>query len=235
MPGSSWHDAFTMLLYLAFVIPPLLIGLWAQHWVKSSFAKWSQVPAGAVTGADVARRILSANGLSAIPVSVTPGELSDHYDPRDKSVHLSQAVAQSNSVASIAVAAHEVGHAIQHARGNAFFQVRSALAGPVQIASQLWYLPLLGGIFLQQLGLIKIAIALYALVVLFHIVTLPVELDASRRAMGQLEQLGVTQDGTIHAGARNVLTAAAMTYVAGALAALSQLAYFIFAFLGQRN
>ena len=224
-----------MVIYLAFIIPPLLIGLWAQHWVKSSFAKWSEVPAGAVSGADVARRILAANGLSSIPVSVTPGELSDHYDPRDKSVHLSQAVAQSNSVASIAVAAHEVGHAIQHAKGNAFFQVRTALAGPVQIASQFWYLPLLGGIFLQQLGLIKIAIALYALVVLFHIVTLPVEFDASRRAMGQLDQLGITSDGNVHTGARNVLTAAAMTYVAGALAALSQLAYFVFAFLGQRN
>jgi Zn-dependent membrane protease YugP len=224
-----------MAVYLLFIIPPLLLGLWAQHWVKSSFAKWSQVSAGAVSGADVASRILAANGLQSIPVSVTPGELSDHYDPRDKSVHLSQAVAQSNSVASIAVAAHEVGHAIQHAKGSAFFQVRTALAGPVQIASQLWYLPLVAGIFLRQLGLIEIAILLYALVVLFHLVTLPVEFDASRRAMGQLEKLGITSDGTVHTGARNVLSAAAMTYVAGALASLSQLAYFVFAFLGQRN
>jgi Zn-dependent membrane protease YugP len=224
-----------MLLYLAFVIPPLLIGLWAQHWVKSSFAKWSEVPAGAVSGAEVARRILAANGLQSIPVSVTPGELSDHYDPRDKSVHLSQAVAQSNSVASIAVAAHEVGHAIQHAKGNAFFKLRTVLAQPVQIASQFWIFLLFGGIILRQLGLIELGIALYAIVVVFHIVTLPVELDASRRAMGQLEVLGITADGTVHTGARTVLTAAAMTYVAGALAALSQLAYFIYAFLGQRN
>ena len=97
------------------------------------------------------------------------------------------------------MAAHEVGHAIQHAKGSAFFKVRTALAGPVQIASQLWYLPLLAGIFLRQLGLIELAIALFALVVLFHLVTLPVEFDASRRAMGQLEKLGITFDGTVHA------------------------------------
>ena len=221
--------------WLIFVIPPLLLGLWAQHWVKSSFAKWSQVPAGNVSGAEVARRILANNGLSDIPVSVTPGELSDHYDPRDRSVHLSQAVAQSNSVASVAVAAHEVGHAIQHAKSNAFFQFRTVLARPVGIASQLWYLPLLAGIFLQQLNLIGLALILYALVVLFHVVTLPVELDASRRAMSQLDELGITADGTIHAGARNVLSAAAMTYVAAALASLAQLAYFALAFLGNRN
>ena len=224
-----------MLVYLAFTIPPLLLGLAAQAWVKNSFAKWSQVSAGAVSGADVARRILAANGLTSIPVSVTPGELSDHYDPRDRSVHLSQAVAQSSSVASIAVAAHEVGHAIQHAKGSAFFKLRTVLAQPVQIASQFWIFLLFGGIILRQLGLIELGIALYAIVVVFHVVTLPVELDASRRAMGQLEVLGITADGTVHAGARTVLTAAAMTYVAGALAAISQLLYFVYAFLGQRN
>jgi Zn-dependent membrane protease YugP len=224
-----------MLVYLAFTIPPLLLGLAAQAWVKNSFAKWSQVSAGAVSGADVARRILAANGLQSIPVSVTPGELSDHYDPRDRSVHLSQAVAQSSSVASIAVAAHEVGHAIQHAKGSAFFKLRTVLAQPVQIASQFWIFLLFGGIILRQLGLIELGIALYAVVVVFHVVTLPVELDASRRAMGQLEALGITSNGTIRAGSRNVLTAAAMTYVAGALAAISQLMYFLYAFLGQRN
>ncbi len=224
-----------MAVYLLFIIPPLLLGLWAQHWVKSSFAKWSEVSAGAVSGADVASRILAANGLQSIPVSVTPGELSDHYDPRDKSVHLSQAVAQSSSVASIAVAAHEVGHAIQHAKGNAFFKFRTVLAAPVQIASQYWIFLLIGGMLLGQLNLIGLGIAVYALVVLFALVTLPVEFDASRRAMGQLEALGITSNATVHTGARNVLTAAAMTYVAGALAAVSQLLYFLYIFMGQRN
>ena len=224
-----------MAVYLLFVIPPLLLGLWAQHWVKSSFAKWSQVSAGAVSGADVARRILAANGLQSIPVSVTPGELSDHYDPRDKSVHLSQAVAQSNSVASIAVAAHEVGHAIQHAKGSAFFQVRTALAGPGPDREPALDPPAGRRHLPAAARADRARILLYALVVLFHLVTLPVEFDASRRAMGQLEKLGITSDGTVHAGARNVLSAAAMTYVAGALASLSQLAYFVFTFLGQRN
>jgi uncharacterized protein len=224
-----------MLLYLAFAIPPLILGLAAQAWVKNSFAKWSEVPAGRLAGADVARRILEANGLGSIPVSVTPGELSDHYDPRDRSVHLSQAVAQSSSVASIAVAAHEVGHAIQHARGNAFFKLRTALAGPVQFASQAWIFLLFGGLIFGALGLVKLGIALYAIVVLFAIVTLPVEFDASRRAMGSLEALGITSDGTVRKGARTVLTAAAMTYIAGALAAISQLAYFLYVFAGQRD
>ena len=224
-----------MLIYLAFTIPPLLLGLAAQRWVKNSFARWSEVSAGAVTGADVARQILAANGLQSIPVSVTPGELSDHYDPRDRSVHLSQAVAQSSSVASIAVAAHEVGHAIQHAKGSAFFKFRTVLAAPVQLASQYWIFLLFGGMLLGQLNLVGLGIALYAVVVLFHVVTLPVEFDASRRAMGQLETLGITANGTVHTGARNVLTAASMTYVAGALAAISQLMYFLYAFLGQRS
>jgi Zn-dependent membrane protease YugP len=223
-----------MLLYLAFTIPPLLLGLAAQAWVKRSFARWSEVSAGAVSGAEVAQRILAANGLS-IPVSVTPGELSDHYDPGDRSIHLSEAVARSSSVASIAVAAHEVGHAIQHAKGSAFFKLRTLIARPVQIASQLWIFLLFGGLILQQLGLVQLGIALYALVVLFHIVTLPVEFDASRRAMGQLEVLGITADGTVRTGARNVLTAAAMTYVAGALAAISQLLYFLYIFMGNRD
>jgi Zn-dependent membrane protease YugP len=245
MPASSWHDA-VMPAWLLFFIVPLVFGLWAQHWVKSSFAKWSQVPANSGTGADVAARILAANGLSAgvgsagggrsvVSISITPGQLSDHYDPRDRSLHLSQDVGQATSVASVAVAAHEVGHALQHAKGSAFFSFRSVLARPVAIASQLWYLPLLGGIFLRQTNWIAFALILYALVVLFHVVTLPVELDASRRALKQLDSLGITSDPQVKAGARNVLSAAAMTYVAAALASLAQLAYFALAFLGNRN
>jgi Zn-dependent membrane protease YugP len=235
-----------MAYWLIFFIPPLLLGLWAQHWVKSAFAKWSQVPAHSGTGADVAARILAANGLSAgvgsaaggrgvVSIAITPGTLSDHYDPRDRSLHLSQDVGQATSVAAVAVAAHEVGHALQHAKGSAFFQFRSALAPAVGLASQLWYLPLLAGIFLQQMSWIGVALILYAVVVLFHLVTLPVELDASRRALVQLDNLGITADPQVKSGARRVLSAAAMTYVAAALASLAQLAYFALAFLGNRN
>jgi hypothetical protein len=184
------------------------------------------VPAGNVTGAEVARRILANNGLSDVPVSVTPGELSDHYDPRDRSVHLSQAVAQSNSVSSVAVAAHEVGHAIQHAKAYGPFRLRSAMWPAVAFASNAWLILLLIGAFSQLFGLVTFAVILYAVVVLFQLVTLPVEFDASRRAMAQISDLGLVSTGESQ-GARKVLTAAAMTYVAGALAALSQLAYWL--------
>jgi Zn-dependent membrane protease YugP len=219
-------------LYLVFFIPPLLLGLAAQWWVKSSFAKWSAVEAGRHTGADVARIILNANGLDSIPISVTPGELSDHYDPRDRSIHLSEAVARSASVSATSVAAHECGHAIQHARANVFFQVRSALARPVGFASGLFMPLLLIGFVANALGLVLAAIALYSVAVLFHIVTLPVELDASRRARRQLADLGFFENPVVAKGSRQVLTAAAMTYIAGALAAIAQLIYFILAFAG---
>ena len=223
--------------WLLFFIVPLVFGLWAQHWVKSSFAKWSQVPANSGSGADVAARILAANGLTAgvgsagggrgvVSISITPGQLSDHYDPRDRSLHLSQDVGQATSVASVAVAAHEVGHAIQHAKSYAFFKFRSTLFPAVQFASNIWMLFLLGGIFLQITGFIVLAIALYAVAVLFTLVTLPVEFDASSRAKRQLTDLGLVASNEA-AGVQSTLKAAAWTYVAGALAAVAQLLYFL--------
>jgi Zn-dependent membrane protease YugP len=219
-------------LYLALTIPFMILGFVAQSWVKKSFATWSQVDSGGPNGADVARRILDANGLAGMPISVTPGELSDHYDPRDRSIHLSQAVAGSSSVASVAVAAHECGHAIQHAKGMASFKLRGALAGPVGFASQGWMFVLFGGVLLHSIGMIQVAIALYALVVLFYLVTLPVEFDASRRAMGQLQVVGLSSNPQVVSGARRVLSAAAMTYVVAALAAIAQLVYFVATYLG---
>jgi len=169
--------------WIVFFIIPMVLGFWAQHRVKSTFAKNLQVHvANGMTGAQVARRVLDANGLDEVPVEETPGSLSDHYDPRSRSVHLSPEVFQGVSVASTAVAAHEVGHAIQHAKSYAFFKVRSSLFPAVQFASNIWMLFLLGGIFLQIAGFIVLAIALYAVAVLFQLVTLPVEFDASKRA-----------------------------------------------------
>ena len=221
-------------LYLLLTLPFMALGLLAQRWVKRSFARWSQVDAGGPTGEQVARQILAANGLGSMAVEVTPGELSDHYDPRTRVIRLSAAVASSRSVASVAVAAHECGHAIQHARGMAAFRFRGVLAGPVGLASNYWMILLMAGFFLHSLGMIKLAIGLYAVAVLFHIVTLPVEFDASRRAMGQLRTLGLAGGSTVLAGSRNVLTAAAMTYVVGALAAIAQLLYFALQFLDER-
>jgi uncharacterized protein len=223
-------------LYFLFLIPPLILGFVVQGWLKRTVATNMQVEvASGLTGADVARQILDRNGLQDVPVEASPGgPLSDHYDPRKRSVHLSEPVYGGRAVASTAIAAHEVGHAIQHAKAYAPFRVRSALWPAVAFASNAWIFLLMIGIFAQAFGLITLAIILYAVVVLFQLVTLPVEFDASRRALVQVRELGLVGQGE-SVGARKVLTAAAMTYVAGALAALSQLAYYALVFLGNRN
>ncbi len=212
---------------IVFFVIPMVLGFWAQHRVKSTFAKNLQVPvANGMTGAQVARRILDANGLDEVPVEETPGTLSDHYDPRSRSVHLSSNVFREASIASTSVGAHEVGHAIQHAKSYAFFRFRSAMFPAVQFASNIWMLFLLGGIFLNILGFIYLAIALYAIAVLFQFVTLPVEFDASRRAKQQLHDLGLVASNEA-GGVQATLNAAAWTYVAAALAAVAQLLYFL--------
>jgi Zn-dependent membrane protease YugP len=217
---------------IAFIVP-MVLGFWAQHRVKSTFARNLEVPvANGMTGAQVARRILDANGLNDVPVEETPGSLSDHYDPRSRSVHLSEPVYRGVSVASTAVGAHEVGHAIQHAQAYAFFRFRSAMFPAVQFASNIWVLFLLGGIFLAITGFIVVAILLYSVAVLFQFVTLPVEFDASRRAKQQLHDLGLVASNEA-AGVKSTLTAAAWTYVAAALAAVAVLLYYL-SLLGNR-
>ena len=215
-----------MTFLIAFIVP-MVIGFWAQHRVKSTFARNLQVPAShGMTGAEVARRVLDANGLTDVPVEETPGQLSDHYDPKNRSVHLSPDVYQGRSISSSAVGAHEVGHAIQHAKSYAFFKFRSALFPAVAFASQIWVLFLIGGIFLQLTGFIVVAVALYSIAVLFQIVTLPVEFDASKRAKAQLRDLGLVGSNEAQ-GVNSVLKAAAWTYVAGALAAVAILLYYL--------
>ena len=223
-------------LYFAFLIPPLIIGFAVQHWLKKTVATNMQLDVmSGLTGAEIARQILDRNGLQGVPVEPSPGgPLSDHYDPRKKSVHLSEPVYGGRAVASTAIAAHEVGHAIQHARAYAPFRVRSAMWPAVAFASNAWIFLLLIGAFAQLFGLVTFAIILYGVVVLFQLVTLPVEFDASRRAMSQLSDMGLVTTGESQ-GARKVLTAAAMTYVAAALAALTQLAYYALVFLGNRD
>lgn len=213
--------------FLLLFIVPMGIGLWAQHRVKSTFARNLEVPVShGLSGAEVARRVLDANGLHEVPIEETPGSLSDHYDPRNRSVHLSPDVFNGRSVSSTAVGAHEVGHAIQHAQAYAFFRVRSAMFPAVAFASQIWLIFLIGGIFLNILGFIYVAIALYSIAVLFQIVTLPVEFDASKRANQQLRDLGLVAANEA-TGVKSVLKAAAWTYVAGALAAVAVLLYYL--------
>ena len=215
-------------IYFVFLIPPLIIGFAIQSRLKKTVGAQMQVQvANGMSGEDVARMILDHNGLSHVPVNQAPGgPLSDHYDPRQRTVNLSQGVYDGHAVASVAIAAHEVGHAIQHQKAYAPFRLRSAMFPAVAFASRAWIFLLLIGIFAQIAGLAQLAIVLFAVVVLFQLVTLPVEYDASRRAKQQLHALGLVTPGE-EQGAAQVLSAAALTYVAGALAAISQLAYLL--------
>jgi len=223
-------------IYFVFLIPPMIIGFVIQHRLKKTVATQMQVQvANGMTGEQVARMILDHKGLSGVPVNQAPGgPLSDHYDPRQRTVNLSPGVYDGNAVASVAIAAHEVGHAIQHEKAYGPFRLRSTMFPAVAFASQSWMILLMIGIFAQIAGLAQLAIILFAVVVLFQLVTLPVEFDASRRAKVQLHSLGLVSSGE-EQGVSKVLSAAAMTYVAAALAALSQLAYFAMMFLGNRD
>ncbi len=220
-------------VYFLFFIPPLILGFAVQGWLKKTVGQQMAVPVlNGLSGAEAAREILDRNGLHAVPIErAAGGPLSDNYDPRKRTLFLSQPVYDGRSVASTAIAAHEVGHAIQHAKAYKPMEVRSALFPVVSFASNTWFILLIFGAFTQATGLVLIAVVLYGAVVLFQVVTLPVEFDASRRALRQITDLGLVTTGEHH-GAKRVLTAAAMTYVAGALAALSQLAYFVLVYFG---
>ncbi len=227
--------------WLFFMIVPLAFGMWAQWRVTSSFRTWSEVSSSSgMTGADVARRILDQNGLHDVQIVPISGELSDHYDPKTRTVALSEPVFGARSIAALGVAAHEVGHAIQHQQRYAPMSMRSALFPAAALGSNLWQILLMVGIVLMfvtpQLGMwaIAIGICFYAFAVLFHVVTLPVEFDASRRAKVQLQQLGIVSSNETQ-GVSRVLGAAAMTYVAGALAAIMQLIYWVMVLANNRG
>jgi Zn-dependent membrane protease YugP len=222
-------------LYFAFLIPPMIAGFVIQSRLKRAVAAQMQVPvANGLSGEQVARTILDHNGLSGVPVNPLQGApLSDHYDPRQRTVNLSQGVFDGNTVASSAIAAHEVGHAIQHQKAYAPFRVRSTMFPAVAFASKSWVILLMIGLFAHIAGLAQLAVVLFAVVVLFQLVTLPVEFDASRRAKQQIHALGLATSGE-EQGVSSVLSAAALTYVAAALAALSQLAYYAL-LVGNRN
>jgi uncharacterized protein len=223
-------------LFIVFMVPPLLLGLGIQWYLKRTFARYSEIQIGSgLAGAQVARQILDQNGLTEVPVEVAPGgPLSDHYDPRKKALFLSEPVYNPPSVAAAAVSAHETGHALQDSKGYLPLRIRSAMYPAVAFASTAWIWLLIIGAVLNALNLVALALLLYAVAVLFHIVTLPVEFNASRRASTQLRELGIVGAGE-QEGVNKVLNAAALTYVAGALAALSLLLYYALIFFGNRN
>lgn len=223
----------TYLIYLAIII---LIPIWAQFKVKSTYSKYSKVAAAnGMSGAEVARRILDANGLTNVAVVETRGVLSDHYNPLTKTVHLSSANYHHHSIAGVAVAAHEVGHAIQDQQGYAALRFRHALVPVANISSNMAWVFILIGIFFSALSnLLLVGIVLMAVGVLFQIVTLPVEFNASSRAMDQVVSLGIISNNE-ERDARKVLNAAAMTYVAAAAVAVLELLRMIFIFVGMNN
>ena len=213
-------------LILVTTAVPILFGLWAQLRVKRTFAKYSQVaPRNGMSGAQAAAAVLRASGLPNLQIRPVDGHLTDHYDPRNRTLNLSADVGQASSLAALGVAAHEAGHAIQDARRYAPMRVRQTLVPAATIGQSLWFIPVLLGLMLSISGLITIGLVLMAAIVLFQLVTLPVEFDASRRALVALQDGGLLQADEVP-GARAVLNAAALTYVAGFVAALGQLVYF---------
>ena len=205
------------------LVPGMLLMFWAQIQIKSTYGRYSQVASSlGVTGAQAARQILDNNGLHDIAVEAVPGELSDHYDPSAKAVRLSEGNFYSNSVAAVAVAAHECGHALQDAKGYWPMNVRAALVPAANIGSSVGPMLVMAGIFFSSFSfLANIGILLFAAAFLFHVVTLPVEFDASSRALKIVD--GEMLQGEENQGARRVLTAAAWTYVATTLYSLLQL------------
>ena len=215
-----------MTLFLATAILPLLFGLWAQMKVKRTFARYSRVqPRNGMSGAEAAAAVLRASGVPGLQIRPVAGRLTDHYDPRSKTLNLSPDVGQASSLAALGVAAHEAGHAIQDARGYRPMRIRQTLVPAATVGQSLWFLPVVVGLFIGATGLVTVGLVLFAAVVLFQLVTLPVEFDASRRALVALQDQGLLAADEVP-GARKVLNAAALTYVAGFVAALGQLIYF---------
>jgi Zn-dependent membrane protease YugP len=217
MPFSFWDP--TMVL----IIPAVILAFWAQMRVKSTYNKYTKISSvQGMSGAKVAQAILNQNGIHDVQVNEVQGTLSDHYDPRTKVVNLSSENYRGNSLAALAVAAHEVGHAIQHAKGYVPLQIRHQVL-PVTSFSSMAAFPLfILGMFMNTPFLMDIGIVLFAAVVLFHMVTLPVEFNASSRALAQLSSNGMLVQQELQ-GAKKVLNAAALTYVAASAMALLQL------------
>lgn len=222
-------------LYLLFSLPALLLGFWAQIKVQSSIKKYSQVPnMSGMRGADVARRILDYYGLREVRIEQSHGFLSDHYDPMSRTLRLSAEVGGGNSVAAAGIAAHEAGHAIQHAQGYLPLQIRSAIVPVVQIGSWLGPIIFLAGLLFLGTTVAWVGLGLFAAMAAFTIVTLPVELDASRRAKAILADSGMVYATNMN-GVNSVLNAAALTYVAAAVQAVSTLMYYAFLLMGRRD
>jgi Zn-dependent membrane protease YugP len=227
-------------IYLLFALPALALGMWAQFRVKSNFNKYAKIRTERnITGAQVARQLLDAYGLFDVAVERVSGNLTDHYDPRSKTLRLSDATYASPSVAAAGIAAHEMGHALQDAKNYAPLGLRSAMVPSVRIGSMLGPILFMAGYFLSSLSSLGLTVAwagviLFGASAVFALVTLPVEFDASNRAKALLVKENILGQNEM-VGVNKVLNAAALTYVAAAIQALSTLAYYAFLLMGRRD
>lgn len=226
--GYGFDPTFIILL------PAIILAAYAQSKVNSTFNKYLRVrSSNGYTGYEVARRLLDYHGLNDVPIELIPGRLSDHYDPRKRVLRLSRDVYESSSIASVGVAAHECGHAIQHQEGYAPLVVRNTIAPVAAFGSRAAWFFIIGGFIFSQMNLIDIGILLFAAAVVFQVITLPVEFNASSRAIALLESNGLVPQNELRP-AREVLSAAALTYIAAALSAVLQLAR-LFLIRGRRD
>ena len=215
-------------MYFLFVLPALLLGLWAQAKVRSAYGQYMQVATErGLTGLEAAGHLLRANGLGHVGIEGTPGELTDHYDPRDKKLHLSRDVAYGRSLAGLSIVAHEVGHAVQDATNYGPLKLRMGIVPMVQVGSALGPILFMAGFFFQSTGLATVGLLLFSASAVFAVVTLPVERNASARALQMLRTNGLIVQGQEEAGVRKVLDAAALTYVAALVQVVATLLYYV--------
>lgn len=215
-------------MYLFFIAPAFVFSLWASWRTRSNFKTYSKVPVSSgLSGAEAAKRLLEGAGIRDVTVGRSRGLLSDHYNPVNKSLNLSDGVHDSRSLAAVGIASHEAGHAIQHAQKYGPLKLRSALVPTASIGSNMGYMIMLIGLFMSSSNVVLIGAALFSAVLLFQLVTLPVEFDASNRAKALVVQQGIVGVDE-RRGMDKVLNAAAMTYVAAVASSLSTLLYFLF-------
>ncbi len=218
-----------MPLFLILIIPTILLGLWAQHRVGSTYRRFSQVSSrGRITGAEAANYVMRQAGINDVEIRAIQGHLTDHYDPNNKRLCLSEENFRGTSLAALGVAAHEAGHAIQHKVGYSMLKTRMALIPATSFASQILPFAIFGGFLFPATGLILLGVLAYAILTVFQLITLPVEFDASKRAVAQLDGLGIVDRDELP-GVKSTLNAAAWTYVAAFVSSLAWLLYFILA------
>jgi Zn-dependent membrane protease YugP len=222
--------------YFIYMIPAFILMGLASWYVKHAYSKWSQVAVQSrLTGAQAAQRLISIAGMSGVQIQGVAGNLTDHYDPRNKTLYLSPGVANGTSVASVAIAAHELGHAVQDAEDYLPMRFRSVLVPMVNIGSNLGWILIMIGLVINWTGLAWLGVLVFAGGALFALATLPVEFNASARAKHLLQQAGIIQSDEEIRGVNTVLNAAALTYVAGLVTAILQLLYYVSLVSGRRR